>query len=243
MEIIPAIDLINGKCVRLRLGDYAQKTEYGASPLEMAKRYQDHGIRRLHLVDLDGAKAGKVINWEVAETLSSKTSLTIDFGGGVKTKDEVKRIIDLGIRYVVVGSIAAKHPEVFSEWIQEFGADRFMLGADVMNEKIMVSGWLESSNLHWTTFVKLYANQGVKNIFCTDISKDGMLQGPATALYAEMNAQFPDIHLIASGGISSLTDIESVRKAGCKGAIIGKAIYENRISLEELQSLIEKGNH
>lgn len=242
MEIIPAIDLINGKCVRLRLGDYSQKTEYDASPLEMAQRFQDHGISRLHLVDLDGAKAGKVINWKVAEELSQKTSLTIDFGGGVKTEAEVQRIVDLGILYVVVGSMAAKQPDAFGHWIKIFGPDRFMLGADVMDEKIMVSGWLESSDLHWKPFLQQYALQGIKNVFCTDISKDGMLQGPAIGLYAQIHSNFPDLNLIASGGISSISDLDAVKKAGCKGAIVGKAIYENKISLQELQAWIENGN-
>ena len=231
MQIIPAIDIIDGKCVRLTEGDYQQKTEYSASPLEMAKIYEDHGITRLHLVDLDGAKAGKVTNWKVAEEIATHTNLIVDFGGGVKTREEVERIIAMGIEYVTVGSIAAKQPEVFREWIASFGPSRFMLGADVKDEMIMVSGWFEQSTIQLLPFIASYIELGIRNVFCTDISKDGRLEGPSTALYTKIKQQFPDLFLIASGGVSNMQDLHDLSAAGCNAAIIGKAIYENRISM------------
>ena len=240
MEIIPAIDLINGKCVRLTEGDYSRKTEYALSPLEIAKQYQNHGIKRLHLVDLDGAKQGKVVNWQIAEQLALHTDLVIDFGGGVKTAAEVERIIDLGIEYVVVGSVAAKQPEVFADWIVRFGPNRFMLGADVRNEMIMVSGWLEKSSLSLMPFLETQINQGISNVFCTDISKDGKLEGPAVDLYRKIKLAFPAFNLIASGGVSSMDDIHALAKAGCNGVIIGKAIYEGRISIQDLEAYINE---
>jgi len=240
MEIIPAIDLINGKCVRLTEGDYSRKTEYALSPLEIAKQYQDHGITRLHLVDLDGAKQGKVVNWQIAEQLALHTDLVIDFGGGVKTAAEVERIIDLGIEYVVVGSVAAKQPEVFADWIVRFGPNRFMLGADVRNEMIMVSGWLEKSSLSLMPFLETQINQGISNVFCTDISKDGKLEGPAVDLYRKIKLAFPAFNLIVSGGVSSMDDIHALAKAGCNGVIIGKAIYEGRISIQDLEAYINE---
>lgn len=238
MDIIPAIDLINGKCVRLTEGDYARKTEYAQSPLEIAKQYQDHGIKRLHLVDLDGAKQGKVINWQIAEQLASYTDLVIDFGGGVKTAAEVERIIDLGIEYVVVGSVAAKQPDLFADWIVRFGPDRFMLGADVRNEMIMVSGWLEKSSIQLFPFLETQINQGIRNVFCTDISKDGKLEGPAVDLYRKIKMAYPTFNLIASGGVSSMDDVHALAEAGCNGVIIGKAIYEGRILIQELEAYI-----
>jgi phosphoribosylformimino-5-aminoimidazole carboxamide ribotide isomerase len=240
MEIIPAIDLINGKCVRLTEGDYSRKTEYALSPLEIAKQYQDHGIKRLHLVDLDGAKQGKVVNWQIAEQLALHTDLVIDFGGGVKTAAEVERIIDLGIEYVVVGSVAAKQPEEFADWIVRFGPNRFMLGADVRNEMIMVSGWLEKSSLSLMPFLETQINQGISNVFCTDISKDGKLEGPAVDLYRKIKLAFPAFNLIASGGVSSMDDIHALAMAGCNGVIIGKAIYEGRISIQDLEAYINE---
>jgi len=240
MEIIPAIDLINGKCVRLTEGDYSRKTEYALSPLEIAKQYQDHGIKRLHLVDLDGAKQGKVVNWQIAEQLALHTDLVIDFGGGVKTAAEVERIIDFGIEYVVVGSVAAKQPELFADWIVQFGPNRFMLGADVRNEMIMVSGWLEKSSLSLMPFLETQINQGISNVFCTDISKDGKLEGPAVDLYRKIKLAFPAFNLIASGGVSSMDDIHALAKAGCNGVIIGKAIYEGRISIQDLEAYINE---
>jgi phosphoribosylformimino-5-aminoimidazole carboxamide ribotide isomerase len=240
MQIIPAIDIIDGKCVRLTEGDYQQKTEYSASPLEMAKIYEQNGISRLHLVDLDGAKTGKVTNWKVAEEIAANTNLVIDFGGGVKTKEEVERIFDMGIAYTTVGSMAAKSPEVFKEWIAVFGPHRFMLGADVKDEMIMVSGWFEQSTIHLLPFIASYMEMGISNVFCTDISKDGRLEGPSTALYAKIKKQFPALFLIASGGVAVMDDLHKLELAGCDGAIIGKAIYENRISIESLKAFNEK---
>lgn len=240
MQIIPAIDIIDGKCVRLTEGDYLQKTAYSSSPLEMAKIYEANGITRLHLVDLDGAKAGNVTNWKVAEEISAHTNLIVDFGGGVKTVEEVERIIALGISYVTVGSIAVKNPEVFKEWIAVFGPERFMLGADVKDDMIMVSGWFEASSLQLIPFIESYMALGIRNIFCTDISKDGRLEGPSTALYAKIKQQFPDLFLIASGGVAVMDDLYDLATAGCDGAIIGKAIYENRISIESLKAFNEK---
>ncbi|MEO0001193.1 MAG: 1-(5-phosphoribosyl)-5-[(5-phosphoribosylamino)methylideneamino]imidazole-4-carboxamide isomerase, partial [Bacteroidota bacterium] len=202
--------------------------------------YQDHGIKRLHLVDLDGAKQGKVVNWQIAEQLALHTDLVIDFGGGVKTAAEVERIIDLGIEYVVVGSVAAKQPEVFADWIVRFGPNRFMLGADVRNEMIMVSGWLEKSSLSLMPFLETQINQGISNVFCTDISKDGKLEGPAVDLYRKIKLAFPAFNLIASGGVSSMDDIHALAKAGCNGVIIGKAIYEGRISIQDLEAYINE---
>lgn len=238
MEIIPAIDIIDGKCVRLTEGDYSRKTEYVRSPLEMARLYEDHGIKRLHLVDLDGAKAGKVKNWEVAMQISKDTNLTIDFGGGVKTSEEVERIIDLGIAYVVVGSVAAKDPGLFANWINRFGPDRFMLGADVKNDLVMVSGWQEESALRLFPFIKMYNDLGITNVFCTDISKDGKLEGPAVELYHQIKMEFPALNLIASGGVSGMNDLHALSASGCDGVIIGKAIYEGRITLKELETYI-----
>ena len=236
MEIIPAIDIIGGKCVRLTEGDYASKTEYETGPLEMAKMYASFGFKRVHLVDLDGAKLGKVVNWKVSEEIAKQTSLSIDFGGGVKTETEVEKILELGIDYVTVGSIAAKDPETFIRWIKKFGGDKFLLGADVRNNKIMTGGWLEETEIDIFDFIESYVQQGLVNIFCTDISKDGKLMGPSFSLYSEIIERFPTIKLIASGGVSSIDDLIELRKIGCAGAIVGKAIYENKITLEALAS-------
>jgi phosphoribosylformimino-5-aminoimidazole carboxamide ribotide isomerase len=240
MQIIPAIDIIDGKCVRLTEGDYSQKTEYAYSPLDLAKMYQDNGIERLHLVDLDGAKAGRVTNWKVAASIAEQTNLIIDFGGGVKTIEEARRILDLNIAFVTVGSIAAKQPEVFEHWINEFGAEKFMLGADVRGENIMISGWMEKSDLQLFPFLKNYIDLGIRNVFCTDVSKDGRLEGPSTDLYQRIKTSFPELKLIASGGVSQMNDLYDLEQAGCDGVIIGKAIYENRITIEELKKFILK---
>lgn len=236
MQIIPAIDLIDGKLVRLTEGDYQRKTDYGMDPLEMARRYEEAGFTRLHVVDLDGARKGQVINWEVLEDIVSNTNLEIDFGGGVKTEEEVKRLLGLGVHWVTVGSIAVKHPEIFDAWIDRYGADVFFLGADVRGRMIAVSGWMETSNMDVFSFIRRYRSKGINHIFCTDISKDGMLQGPSTDLYSQIISMEPGIELVASGGVSSLADLEALRTAGCHAAIVGKAIYENRISLDELKN-------
>ena len=234
IEIIPAIDLINGKCVRLSQGDYAQKTVYNENPLEVAKEFETAGIKRLHLVDLDGAKAGKIQNLSVLEKIALQTSLTIDFGGGVKTTTDFQSVLNAGASFVAVGSVAVKQPEVFTCWIERFGAGKILLGTDVRNNKLAVAAWTETTGIDIFDFLEEKIKQGVKNVFSTDISKDGMLTGPAVELYAEIHKRFPFLNLIASGGVSCKEDIEAVEKAGCSGVIIGKAIYEGRIKLADL---------
>jgi len=237
MEIIPAIDIIDGKCVRLTQGDYAQKKIYNEHPLEVAKQFEGAGLSRLHLVDLDGAKAGAVKNWKVLETIAGKTSMVIDFGGGIKADKDVQIVFDSGARLATVGSIAVKNEEEFVRWLLQFGAERFMLGADVKDEKIAIHGWQETSDLWIYDFIEKYIQHGIKQLFCTDVSKDGKLEGPATDLYKNIIEKFPGLHFIASGGVSSMKDLIELEKAGCKGAIIGKAIYENRISLTDLNKM------
>ncbi|AYD48459.1 1-(5-phosphoribosyl)-5-[(5-phosphoribosylamino)methylideneamino]imidazole-4-carboxamide isomerase [Arachidicoccus soli] len=236
MTIIPAIDIIDGKCVRLTQGDYAQKTIYNENPVEVAKSFEDAGLKRLHLVDLDGAKAGKVTNWKVLENIAAATNLVIDFGGGIKQKEDVELVLNAGARYVTIGSLAVKNEAIFSEWIENYDPERFLLGADVKNEKITVGGWLETTDIDVFAFIKKYTAKGINNIFCTDVSKDGLLQGPSVELYTKIVTQFPAINFIASGGVSSLDDLKALQNVGCSGAIVGKAIYEARISLEELKA-------
>lgn len=235
MKIIPAIDIIDGKCVRLTEGDYAQKKIYNEHPLEVALQFADAGLQRLHLVDLDGAKAGAVKNWKVLETLATKTKLEIDFGGGIKTAKDVQIVLDSGAVLATVGSIAVKDPVTFTGWLKQFGANRFFLGADVKDKKIAIGGWLETTNEDVFDFIGRYTAVGIQNVFCTDVRKDGKLEGPATGLYQEIVAAFPELYFVASGGVSSLADLEALRTAGCKGAIVGKAIYEGRISLTDLE--------
>ncbi len=237
MEIIPAIDIIDGKCVRLTHGDYSLKKIYNEHPLEVAKEFEDAGIQRLHLVDLDGAKAGAVKNWKVLETIASKTSLVIDFGGGVKTQKDVQVVFDSGAALVTVGSIAVKEEETFTGWMQTFGVEKFLLGADVKEEKITVSGWLEQTDIWVYDFIGKYTAKGLTQIFCTDVSKDGALKGPSTVLYKNIVDKFPALHFIASGGVSGMDDVYELEKIGCKGVIIGKAIYEGRIQLSELKKM------
>ncbi len=236
MQIIPAIDIIEGKCVRLTEGDYAQKKIYNENPLEVAKAFEGIGLMRLHLVDLDGAKAGEVVNWKVLEKIANQTQLKIDFGGGIKTEATLKTVLDTGAKYATLGSLAVKSPEIFQEWIARFGAKVFMLGADVFEEKIAIGGWLEKTNITVFDFMKLYMDKGVKQIFCTDIQKDGKLEGPSIELYQKILEQFPSLHLIASGGVSSLDDLIELEEIGCSAAIVGKAIYENKITINELAS-------
>ncbi|MEP7257079.1 MAG: 1-(5-phosphoribosyl)-5-[(5-phosphoribosylamino)methylideneamino]imidazole-4-carboxamide isomerase [Flavitalea sp.] len=238
MEIIPAIDLINGKCVRLTQGDYSSVKVYNEHPLEVAKQFEDAGLTRLHLVDLDGAKAGAVKNWKALESIASRSSLIIDFGGGIKTAKDVEIVLGSGARWATVGSIAVKEEDTFVNWLAVYGADKFMLGADVKNEKIAVSGWLESTDIWIYDFLRKYIDHGIQQVFCTDVSKDGLLQGPAVDLYKNIMSEFPSLHFIASGGVSALRDLEDLTAIGCKGVIIGKAIYENRISLEELMQFM-----
>ncbi len=236
MTIIPAIDIIDGKCARLTQGDYAQKTIYNENPVEVAKSFEDAGLKRLHLVDLDGAKAGKVTNWKVLENIAAATNLVIDFGGGIKQKEDVELVLNAGARYATIGSLAVKNETIFSEWIENYDPERFLLGADVKNEKITVGGWLETTDIDVFAFIKKYTAKGINNIFCTDVSKDGLLQGPSVELYTKIVTQFPAINFIASGGVSSLDDLKALQNVGCSGAIVGKAIYEARISLEELKA-------
>ena len=235
MEIIPAIDIIEGKCVRLTHGDYSQKTIYNEKPLEVAKEFEDAGIKRLHLVDLDGAKAGAVKNWKVLETIAGKTSLVIDFGGGIKTEKDVQIVFDSGAALATVGSIAVKDEESFTKWIDLSGANKFLLGADVKAEKITISGWTEQTEIWVYDFVQKYLEKGITQIFCTDVSKDGALEGPSTELYKSIVQKFPELHFIASGGVSSIDDVYKLEEVGCEGVIIGKAIYEGRIRLDELK--------
>ena len=235
MQIIPAIDIIEGKCVRLTQGDYYQKKIYNEHPLEVAKQFEDAGLQRLHLVDLDGAKAGAIKNWKVLETLASKTSLIIDFGGGIKTENDLGIVFGSGAALATIGSLAVKNKELFVAWLQQYGANKFLLGADVKNEKIAINGWQETSDVWIYDFVEDYLSHGIQQVFCTDVSKDGMLEGAATELYKNIIDKFPSLFLIASGGVSSLDDLDQLQDAGCKGAIVGKAIYEGRIMLNELK--------
>jgi phosphoribosylformimino-5-aminoimidazole carboxamide ribotide isomerase len=235
MEIIPAIDIIDGKCVRLTQGDYEQKKIYNEHPLEVARAFEDAGLKRLHLVDLDGAKAKTVKNWKVLETIAGKTNLSIDFGGGIAELTDVQIVFNSGAHYATVGSIAVKKEEEFARWLLAFGADRFLLGADVKEKKIAIHGWLEQTDIDVKDFIRKYLQRGVQQVFCTDVSKDGKLEGPSLDLYKEIISEFPSLHFIASGGVSSVADLDALLAAGCKGVIIGKAIYENRISLADLQ--------
>lgn len=236
MKIIPAIDVIGGKAVRLTKGDYNQKKEYADHPLEVAQGFEDAGITHLHLVDLDGAKAQKPRNLSVLETIVSNTSLVVDFGGGVKSNESLEEVLRAGANQVTAGSIAAKNPDLVFDWIENYGADKIILGADVINEKIAISGWQEDSGLELFGFLEKYLEKGVAYCICTDVSKDGMLQGPAFDLYRRIQSAFPELKLIASGGVSNLDDLKRLETQGVYGAIVGKAYYEGRISLDELAS-------
>lgn len=237
MDIIPAIDLIDGACVRLTKGDYNTKQIYEKDPLVMAKRFEDAGIRRLHLVDLDGAKAGKVINLKVVENLCLNTSLEIDFGGGIKTETDLKHVLSAGAKWVTIGSLAVKDSEVMKDWIIRYGSETFILGADVRDGYLAVNGWLENSSLHWKTFMEDYIDCGVRQFLCTDIAKDGMLSGPSIDLYSEIMDTFPDIYLIASGGVSGKHDLIGLDEARIPAVVLGKAIYEGKITLNEISDL------
>lgn len=235
MDIIPAIDIIEGKCVRLTQGDFAHKKVYYDHPLEVAMRFEDHGLKRLHLVDLDGAKAGAVKNWKVLEKIAGKTRLIVDFGGGIKTEKDLEIVYGSGAALATIGSLAVKEEETFSDWLLRYTPAKFLLGADVKEEKIAVSGWIEKTDIWVYDFIEKYREKGVTQLFCTDVAKDGLLQGPAVSLYKSILSKFTGLQLIASGGVSSLKDLDELRNAGCSGAIVGKAIYEHKISLEELQ--------
>lgn len=234
MQIIPAIDIIEGKCVRLTQGDYEQKKIYNEHPLEVAKQFEDAGLQRLHLVDLDGAKAGTVKNWKVLESIAGKTRLVVDFGGGIKKREDVDIVFNSGAALATIGSLAVKDETTFVQWLKEYGAAKFLLGADVKDEKIAVAGWLETTDIWIYDFIEKYLEHGVQQIFCTDVSKDGLLQGPSTELYKSILAKFSGLHFIASGGVSAVADLDALRNIGCAGVIVGKAFYEGRISLDEL---------
>ena len=234
MYIIPAIDIIGGKCVRLTQGDYNQQTTYNENPLEVAKQFEDAGLTRLHLVDLDGAKAGHIINHKVLERIATHTKLHIDFGGGLKSNKDIQIALNAGAKQITGGTIAVKNREVFLHWLKTYSNETIILGADVQKEKIAVHGWQEQSNIALNDFLQDFVNQGIKYAICTDISKDGLLQGASTNLYQKVLTKFPDLKLIASGGVSSLEDLKQLKQIGCFGAIVGKAIYENRISLKDL---------
>ncbi len=235
MVLIPAIDIIDGKCVRLTQGNYDKKTIYNEHPLEIAKQFEGIGLQRLHLVDLDGAKAGAIKNWKVLETIATKTNLVIDFGGGIKTENDVQTVLNSGAALATVGSIAVKNSELFSHWLQTFGANKFLLGADVKGELIAVNGWLETTEINVYDFIDNYIKKGIQQIFCTDVAKDGKLEGPSIDLYKNIITKFPTLHFIASGGVSNMQDVEALQAMGCLGVIIGKALYENRISIQEIE--------
>ena len=240
MKIIPAIDIINGKCVRLAKGDYATQKIYNENPLEIAKSFEAHGITNLHLVDLDGAKSGRIINYKVLEKIASNTNLKIDFGGGLKTNKDVEIAFECGASQITGGSIAVKNSILFEEWIHRFGNEKIILGADVSNGKIAVSGWQEESSEELIPFIQHYQTKGIQSVICTDIAKDGMLEGPSFELYKTILKEIKNIKLIASGGISTFDELPKLAELGCYGVIIGKAIYENRISLKQLENFITK---
>lgn len=237
IEIIPAIDIIDGKCVRLSQGDYNDKKVYNENPLDVAKMFEDSGIKRLHLVDLDGAKAKRIINHKVLENIARNTSLTIDFGGGVQSDEDIEKAFASGAAMVTGGSIAVRNKDLFCRWIEKYGNDKIILGADCKNHKIAVSGWQESTSIGIIPFIGDYKQRGTTKVVCTDISKDGMLEGPSTALYKEILSAYPDLYLIASGGVSCLQDILDLESAGVPAVILGKAIYENRVTLKELSKI------
>ena len=234
MKIIPAIDLIDGKCVRLTQGDYNQKKIYNENPIDVAKEFENAGLKFLHLVDLDGAKAGKVVNWKVVESICKETKLDVDFGGGIKTEDQIKQLFDCGVKQVNLGSISVKNPKIVTEWIKKFTPEKIILSADVKNEMIAISGWQESAAIPITTFLRDYVHNGIEYVACTDISTDGMLSGPNVDLYKNILLTFPQLQIIASGGVSCLEDLFELNQIGADGVIVGKAIYEGRIKLDEL---------
>jgi len=239
MEIIPAIDIIGGKCVRLTQGDYGQKKEYADNPLEVAKKFEDAGIKRLHLVDLDGAKAKTIVNRSVLENITSNTSLKVDFGGGVQSDETIQMAFEAGATQVTGGSIAVKNPTLFEGWISKYSAEKIILGADAKDRKIAISGWEETTEADVIDFIKSYHAKGISYVICTDVAKDGLLQGPSVGLYKEILQEIPDIRLIASGGVSEMKDLEELVKIGVFGTIVGKAFYEGRISLEQLASFVK----
>ena len=236
MQIIPAIDIIAGNCVRLTQGDYAQETRYSEDPLDVAKAFEQAGLQRVHVVDLEGAKAGKIMNASVLETIAAHTTLQVDFGGGIHTEEAVQQVIDAGATWVTIGSVAVKAKEKLNGWLDTFGVERFMLGADVKGTQLAISGWTETTDQEILPFIEYWASRGIRQVFCTDISKDGKLMGPSIDLYSTMIESLPGLHLVASGGVSSMEDLHALKSIGCKGAIVGKAIYEGKINLKLLSS-------
>ncbi len=234
IELIPAIDIIEGQCVRLTKGDYDSKTVYRDSPAEVAKEFEQSGFKRLHVVDLDGAKSKHIVNSTVLSRITAETQLIVDFGGGIKTDEDIEKAFEAGASMVTVGSIAVTRPELFMGWLDKYGADRMILGADVRNGKISINGWKKDSTEDLLPFLKKYIDAGVRNVLCTEISKDGTLQGPAIGLYKDVMTAYPQLHLIASGGVSSIDDIRALDAAGIPAVVFGKAIYEGKINLKEL---------
>ncbi len=237
IELIPAIDIIDGKCVRLTKGDYNQKTVYNDSPADVARQFEDMGFKRLHVVDLDGAKSKHIVNDHVLKAITDATNLKVDFGGGLKTDDDLKKAFEAGASMVTIGSIAVTKPELFLSWLEEYGADKLILGADVRNGKISINGWKEDSAEELLPFLKQYVDHGVKNVLCTEISKDGTLQGPAIELYRQIMDAYPTLHLIASGGVGCTNDIHNLNDSGIPAVVFGKAFYEGKINIEELWQL------
>ncbi len=240
MKLIPAIDIIDGKCVRLSGGDFSKKVIYSDDPLEFAKTFQDAGLKRLHVVDLDGAAGESLKNLNILESISRYTKLVVDFGGGIKTTEQVQSVFNAGASMINVGSIVVKDPDLFQQWLNDFGEDNFLPGADVFEKKIQIHGWKEDTGIDIFDFVENLFSQNINTIFCTDISKDGMLQGPSIQLYKEILEKFPSLHLIASGGISCYEDLITLKEMGCKGAIIGKAFYEGKITLQQIEDFIKE---
>jgi len=238
MEIIPAIDIIDGKCVRLTQGDYQQKKEYDQSPLAVAKKMEDSGVRRLHLVDLDGAKQKKVINLDILETIATQTQLHIDFGGGVQSDEDLRRVFNAGAQQVTGGSIAVRQPVTFLSWLDQHGSEKIILGADAKDRKIAVHGWQEKTKWEVLDFIKHYHAKGIEYVICTDVAKDGLLQGPSLKLYQDILQELPELKLIASGGATTVNDLYELQSAGLHGVIIGKALLEGRIKLTELREFL-----
>jgi phosphoribosylformimino-5-aminoimidazole carboxamide ribotide isomerase len=236
MRLIPAIDIIQGQCVRLSKGDFNTKKVYNLNPLEVAKSFEDNGIKHLHLVDLDGAKSQHIVNYKILESICTKTNLKVDFGGGLKSDDDLRIAFESGAHQITGGSIAVKQPEIFNAWLQDYGSDKIILGADCKDQKIATSGWLETSALNVISFIKDYEEKGISYVICTDISKDGMLEGTSNELYEKIINE-TNVKLIASGGVSNIDDLVQLKALGCEGAIIGKAIYEGKITLKQLQVL------
>jgi phosphoribosylformimino-5-aminoimidazole carboxamide ribotide isomerase len=235
IELIPAIDIIDGKCVRLSQGDYDTKKIYNEKPLEVAKEFEANGIQRLHVVDLDGAKSSHVVNYKALDAIAGHTSLTIDFGGGIKTDEDLMIAFENGAHMVTLGSVAVKKPELFKKWLHQYGAEKIILGADVKDNRISVSGWLEEGPQELMPFLTNYTQEGISKVLCTDISRDGMLQGPSIELYKQVMQRFPTIHLIASGGVSGVDDIIRLDEAGIPAVVFGKALYEGRITMKDLK--------